>query len=112
MRLIDADALAASLGITNMDCLKCGWYNGLGCKRGSDFVDACEAIEDAATIEPDQRWIPCSERLPEALQDVLVTSTHGYVYKSRIVHGDFEYGGNVLAWMPLPEPYKDGEQYG
>lgn len=171
MRLIDADALAASLGITNMECLKCGWYNGRGCKRGSDFVDACEAIEDAPTIEPDQRWIPVSERLPECEQEVLIcTMKRVYVSKktgmdwceepvitpalyedgtmlevnSKWRWEDIDYAGwdeeedcgiipegwwenrhfnpdevynnivdkKVVAWMPLPEPYKessDGE---
>ena len=51
-------------------------------------------------------WIPCEERLPEPTQEVLVTGTNSCVYTSRIVHGEFEYGGNVVAWMPLPEPYK------
>ena len=109
MRLIDADALAASLGITNMDCQKCDWHGSLGCKRGSDFVAACEAIEDAPTIDTDlstysdrlwhiayergkaeeQRWIPVSEKLPdEEDEKVLVTD---------------EYGDIDIAWFEFNE---------
>lgn len=51
--MIDADALMQSLGITNMDCKKCAWYDKVWgrCERGGDFEDACYAIEDAPTIE-------------------------------------------------------------
>ena len=56
MRLIDADALMQSLGITSMDCGKCAWYDRerSHCKRGGDFEDACYAIENAPTIQPEQ----------------------------------------------------------
>lgn len=61
MRLIDADALMQSLGITNMDCDKCAWYDKewSRCKRGGDFEDACCAIDDAPTIEQRKtgKWI-------------------------------------------------------
>lgn len=53
MRLIDADALMQTLGITDTDCDKCAWYNKeyMQCKRGDDFEDVCCAIEDAPTID-------------------------------------------------------------
>ena len=57
---------------------------------------------------PRGEWVPVSERLPEALQSVLVTSKGGRVYISYIAHGDWEYGGEVIAWQPLPEPYRKG----
>ena len=99
MRLIDADAL--------IDDLK---HDVAADQDSLDYEELTdsnrEMIQFDKTIEP-QRWIPCSELLPEALQEVIVTSTAGYVYTSRIVHGDFEYGGNVIAWMPLPEAYRE-----
>lgn len=57
---------------------------------------------------PQGEWISVDEGLPEALQSVLVTSKSGRVYTSYIAHGDWEYGGDVIAWQPLPEPYKEG----
>jgi hypothetical protein len=63
-RLIDADALMQTLGITDMDCVRCAWYSKAyrRCKRGGYFEDACRAIEDAPTIEavPERkkgRWL-------------------------------------------------------
>lgn len=61
MNLIDKDALMRTLGITDMDCDKCAWCDKewSRCKRGSDFEDACCAIENAPTIEERKvgKWI-------------------------------------------------------
>lgn len=67
-------------------------------------------------------WIPCSERLPEEEQTVLVTCSDGQVYiYDRLKACDYEYDDmrfwednmgcyqpreDVVAWMPLPEPYQ------
>lgn len=54
MRLIDADALMETLGITDTDRVKCAWYSRAlrGCQKGGCFEDACCAIEDAPTVDP------------------------------------------------------------
>lgn len=91
-----------------------------------------------ALKQPEQRWIPCSERLPEEDGEYLVLYyTHSkykpYVYdvisfandlyqideyyfpdkkgQKGWFYCDRDYGycedNSVLAWMPLPEPYKE-----
>ena len=91
-----------------------------------------EKIEQLA-IKPEQRWIPCSERLPERGIDVLVTrdydgradfnkscryvevaSRHGEDDDVVWISYSDEYkmspkNHKVIAWMPLPEPWR-GEQ--
>lgn len=73
MRLIDADALMATLGITDIDCNKCArcdkeWSR---CKRGSDFEDACCAIENAPTIEERKtgKWMEDAETYYKAVNE-------------------------------------------
>lgn len=62
-------------------------------------------------------WIPVSERLPEEEMDVLVCNDNGDIEISRGSYSTemknefiwYTSGwrfGEVIAWMPLPEPYK------
>ena len=78
--------------------------------------DAWARIDALPSAQPEQRWIPCSERLPENRLYVLVTYKYEY---GLIDHGITWYGQaeekwntsrEVIAWMPLPEPYREGEQ--
>ena len=61
----------------------------------------------------DQGWIPCSERLPENAMNVIAQFSDGTVTELRyagngIFEGIYEYSTRVIiAWMPLPEPYKE-----
>lgn len=76
---------------------------------------ACEtAIE---LLQEGSRWIPCSERLPEDSGRYLISVLDGVGrrttvalyqprYKAWTMTGRMAYW-KVIAWMPLPEPYKE-----
>jgi len=84
-----------------------------------DIATIIENEQDMMVIERNaQQWIPCSERLPEIGQSVLLSV--GGMYSAE---GCLREDGNwaqfrwdaiqrkdmVGAWKPLPEPYKGGE---
>ena len=66
-----------------------------------------------------ERWIPCSERLPQINTSVITCDADGDIHLDYIIKlGDSSlefcqnacYGDcDVIAWMPLPEPYKGGD---
>lgn len=86
-------------------------------------------IQTLPSVEPEQKWIPVTERLPEEETDVLV-SVHFDGHKSPTVdlppsdyveiasHVDGFWSSlsdeykvawkkhHVVAWMPTPEPYR------
>lgn len=69
------------------------------------------------SAQSEQRWIPCNERLPETV-DVLCCDIRGeiciaYPYADKesntghSAESDLVYMIDCIAWMPLPEPYKE-----
>ena len=89
------------------------------------YEDMVHAVKNLPSAQP--RWIPCEERLPEEQDEYLVTwVTKRYSGKRLVGIGIFEYDlsednwlfddymnayvdATVTAWMPLPEPYKEGQ---
>jgi len=97
-----------------------GWLGGL--------KEALNAVEDLPSAQTERKWIPVTEALPEEDLDVLVTvrfdgnkdvppsvyvETGCYMDDNWISDSD-EYKvsprrHHVIAWMLLPEPWKEGE---
>jgi len=74
--------------------------------------DVEEALNMAMSALTEQRWIPCSERLPDKPNIYEVTDHEGRVV--RYVYNDNESSREywkrcAKAWKPLPEPYREGE---
>ena len=107
--------------------------------RVDELDTAIATLVNLPSAQPEQRWIPCSERLPEEDTEVLIsyrykegegdtdhvnidiTSYGTTCFGGREIHTlkewrqPFDYfhaNYEVIAWMPLPEPYKGGEQDG
>ena len=76
-------------------------------------------LSNLQLTESTYKWIPCSERLPKEGENVLVClenetydiAFYSTKYCSWISSSDeWSYEKeSVVAWMPLPEPYKENE---
>ena len=114
------DLISRKAAINAMDCV-------------TDSICAQQAIDALTNLPSAERWIPVTERLPEKYGQYLVTfiPSGGTLWTKVLIarYSDLmgiakpsfhigEVGKNsftniseqVIAWMPLPEPYKGGEQ--
>ena len=96
-------------------------------KRYSSMVDEIANLKALRSSENLNRWIPCSERFPDEVGAYIVTVRDKKIpeitgtridiwcldydkyrwNKYENPYGDNEY--EIVAWMPLPEPYKEAE---
>lgn len=129
MRLIDADNLI----LETVEVLEYGGDDGRRPYSRRIKVYSKKQIDEAPTADVPQ-WIPCSERLPKEDGLYLVTSREkataeefGFdlddveVRKMRFNEDGWRIPKHipewingvvhttVLAWMPLPEPYKEDD---
>lgn len=85
--------------------------------EANEFKAEIYKVIQGMETERVNEWIPCSERFPsEDEQDpelgVIVTLGNGYSgLQYDWYHDDhwYDWNGYVLAWMPLPKPYKGQE---
>lgn len=76
-------------------------------------------VENAPSVAPETRWVPVSERLPKEGMAVLVWCPERkniycacYEEKQWWIFGAYfkKIELDVIAWMPLPEPYVDDKE--
>lgn len=81
-------------------------------------IDECHTriaeLPQMSSSENPNKWIPVSERLPEENITVIGTTKIDDIYKTELyddcgekkwyANGNFDVP--IIAWMPLPEPYK------
>lgn len=97
MRLIDGDELLTAFPVDDEPTLT------KACVRMT--------IKHMPTIEQ-PRWIPVTERLPEyGTEVVTINKDDEYEINHVIDEEDGEwFWDGAVAWMPLPEAYKRGEE--
>ena len=95
------------------------WRNNMADNGVPDFMEKYRALHMAIDALQDD-WIPVSERLPEKNGNYIVSLEDAVDTYARFFNGKWfmplfgsiarEYGEyEVIAWMPLPEPYKGGD---
>lgn len=106
------------------DSEQCEHCKRIDCGIGMDcsicVMDKAKEIVQKVSEEYNNGWIPCSERLPEEYGDYLIwwTDITGNQYYEiteyepnngwigdipQAVEGKY----SVIAWQPLPEPFKE-----
>lgn len=70
-----------------------------------------EALDKAIKALEDQEWIPCDKGKPDPYRRVLMTERrpdwNGKEYYIVTLDSFCNHRGDVVAWMFLPEPYKE-----
>ena len=127
MRLIDADALYEkasdleaqaldyTVKISNDEEKREEWlrWSAILAERSAFKHD----VNDAPTIEPGPRWMPCEESLPSSGTACFVTvecsgekSTCVSTFDHGVGWSNLECGERVVSWMKLPEAYDGWEK--
>ncbi len=107
--MMNSDLISRKAAIEAME--KSEWGYLWECEQ---VINVVKALPSA---EPEQKWIPVTEGLPEKGIEVIVCNADGDMeicdgYPSTKMPGEFIwytsgwYFGDVIAWMPLPEPYE------
>lgn len=84
-------------------------FEGTAYELGLKIMDYIENMDD----EKENGWIPVSERLPEdgtyitTLDGDLVGQEEPFTGMCGIENGKWDDEDCVIAWMYLPEPYKE-----
>lgn len=81
------------------------------CMLGSAF-DVVDDMPTLHKIPNEHQWIPCSERLPDGRlnKSYLVQDKDGRRAVGTYTNWGWmfaHYMNDPVAWMPLPEPYKE-----
>ena len=94
--------LSCGINVNKEELIKALQYDRQQYKKG---------YEDAKA-EP--HWIPCSERLPEKNCRCLTTNEAWGVFEvdwNAWINGQWLYPNEKpIAWMPLPEPYREDSE--
>lgn len=118
MRPIDGDALKKAFYLKMKELLKSTVMPQIS-NESLSLLCGSSLITEAPTIEPEPKWIPCSERLPEYDKPVLLSTAWGkteigfWTQRGWMIvacsYREFEQDA-VVAWMPLPEPFEPQEE--
>lgn len=132
--LIDRfERILSDIRESTVDDSVCGMceYDGAFVGQSGDWCNECPGFEkdncfklsdecrkrwfDSVALPSAQQWIPCSERLPKVRDWVLCQCRAGIMDVFRLTedgswnknypHAEYM-GGFVIAWMPLPAPYR------
>lgn len=92
-------------------CDGCVWYKTASCEEGKEEWECSEVTKIRHLPSAEAEWIPVSERLPREYAQYLVCFEDGECYVYWLEDSDWAKGmaekEGIIAWMPLPEPYKE-----
>ena len=102
-------------------------FDSVPMEQTTEILMLRKDLRELPSAQPEQRWIPCKERLPEEdhwlggsgkqfSDDVLISILNSddedeWVDVSYTIDGEWTLElprhCKILAWMPLPEPYRE-----